>query len=221
MRVLTAALKELIRLGVEGEALIAAIERLEAAAYEDSKFDLNDTVDISTAREDLAFLRARRAKDRERKRNVSTEIPRNSAENLPPEEKVSSAPPLKTQPPTTPLPPLKGVVSPHQKRALRRAPGGWQPSSETLAKLGGEGFSPGDLERALTRMRDHEFATGRTDWDATFRNWVRRDADQNPRKANGIRPHHNDAAQRSEDRMRRIIGGAQIAAGIRPQGFRD
>jgi uncharacterized protein YdaU (DUF1376 family) len=69
-----------------------------------------------------------------------------------------------------------GSIPPKRARASRRCPESWQPRPQTLARLTDEGFSPGDLERAMTRMRDHEFRSARTDWDAALRNWVREDA---------------------------------------------
>ena len=86
--------------------------------------------------------------------------------------------------PTEPI----GSAAPKRTKARgsRRVPNSWSPSELTIAKLVKEGHSAGDLERALTRMRDHEYRDAHTDWDAAFRNWVRIDADRKPRHE---RPH--------------------------------
>lgn len=70
-----------------------------------------------------------------------------------------------------------------KSRAFKRCPDDWVPKWSTLDKLDSEGFTPGDLERAMTRMRDHEYKIAKTDWDAAFRNWVRTDHDRRPQPA--------------------------------------
>lgn len=65
----------------------------------------------------------------------------------------------------------------------------------------------GDLERALTRMRDHQFAQAHSDWDAAFRNWVRRDRDRKP-KPSHERP---DPIDRKRDQLATNFAGAQLA----------
>lgn len=59
----------------------------------------------------------------------------------------------------------------------RRCPPDWQPKQSDLRKLLEEHphLTGDDLQRSLAMMRDHEFAKPRKDWDATFRNWIRRD----------------------------------------------
>lgn len=51
-----------------------------------------------------------------------------------------------------------------------------------------------DLQRELASMRDHEFASARSDWAATFRNWLRRASPVAP--VRGQREHPTDAAIR-------------------------
>lgn len=70
MNPLADALEELIALGVEGPALVAAMRRLECATYTDRMKTLEEAV-AETARladEQLQKANARRAKDAERKR---------------------------------------------------------------------------------------------------------------------------------------------------------
>jgi hypothetical protein len=121
------------------------------------------------------------------------------------ETKVPPTPPSKTQT----LSPSKNPPKGGQKGS-RRCPAAWLPSPSTLEVLEGEGHSPGDLERALTRMRDHEFRTARTDWDATFRNWVRADADRKPRQAHD-RPYHDQRQAARQDNLGRVLSGLMAA----------
>jgi uncharacterized protein YdaU (DUF1376 family) len=93
-------------------------------------------------------------------------------------------------------------------RASRRCPPEWVPSEITLAKLSAEGHTAGDLERALTRMRDHEFKTARCDWDAAYRNWVRADKDRQPR----VIHERFDPTERKRSQLETAFTGAQVAA---------
>ena len=67
------------------------------------------------------------------------------------------------------------VPLPPRPKPSRRAPDDWSPKETTLSTLMAEGYDSGSLERALAMVRDHEFAKPKTDWDATYRIWVRRD----------------------------------------------
>lgn len=61
-------------------------------------------------------------------------------------------------------------------KASRRCPADWSPRPADLAVAEGEGFTPGEIERELASIRDCEFRNARSDWSATFRNWIRREA---------------------------------------------
>lgn len=63
-------------------------------------------------------------------------------------------------------------------KATRRCPDAWLPSEDDLTVGLAEGLNPGEIERALAKMRDHTFKTARSDWSATFRNWLRADAER-------------------------------------------
>lgn len=66
-------------------------------------------------------------------------------------------------------------IEQNRKRGAKRAPHGYQPSSELLTALSAEtGFTTPALNEMLREMKDHEFANAKRDWDAVFRNWVRR-----------------------------------------------
>lgn len=104
--------------------------------------------------------------------------------------------------------------APSTRRASKRVPDSWSPTERTIKALVDEGHEAGALERALTRMRDHEFKSARSDWDAAFRNWVRTDADrkQSPRHE---RPHQDQRQAAREDSLRNMHAGAMAAVNRR------
>lgn len=61
------------------------------------------------------------------------------------------------------------------------------PSAADLAVGDAEGLTPGEIDRALAKMRDHEFKTARRDWSAVCRNWLRAEAERKPRNASSDR----------------------------------
>jgi hypothetical protein len=73
-----------------------------------------------------------------------------------------------------------GAKAPNRRKRLSED---WQPRKEDLDTLGSEGFSLSEINDQLRRFRDHWKATGKpmVDWDATFRNWVRRSAEMGAR----------------------------------------
>lgn len=107
--------------------------------------------------------------------------------------------------------PLVALSAPPTKRSLKRVPESWSPSERTLQALADEGHDAETLERSLTRMRDHEFATARSDWDAAFRNWVRRDADLKPRTRHDQRHANPSDPTARENRLGRMLRGAMAA----------
>lgn len=111
---------------------------------------------------------------------------------------------------------LVAQSAPAPKRPSKRVPESWSPTERTFAMLAEEGHDAGALERALTRMRDHEFKSARSDWDAAFRNWVRTDADRKP--AN-VQRHPNQSPSPREDRLGRMLRGAMAAVDERTTGL--
>ena len=45
-----------------------------------------------------------------------------------------------------------------------------------------------DVDAALEAMKDYEFASGHTDWDATLRTWIRKDAERRNRTTPSRQP---------------------------------
>lgn len=58
-------------------------------------------------------------------------------------------------------------------RKTSRCPDHWSPTEQDLTDAVAAGFSPGEIERELAKVRDHEFRSPRSDWSATLRNWLR------------------------------------------------
>lgn len=157
----------------------------------------------SASAERQAAYRARRNAEHNDEHNAVTDTVTDSVDNIP------LSPALSPQTPQT-HPHTREVSTTRGKRGSRRVFGEWLPSAKTLEALESEGFSSGDLERALTRMRDHEFKTPRTDWDATFRNWVRADADRKPSTRN-VKPYADQRQAAREDSLRAHQSGAMAA----------
>jgi len=63
-----------------------------------------------------------------------------------------------------------------EKRGSRRAPVDFVLSAELIEFGVGLGLSRGGVAFELAKFRDYEFARPRSDWDATFRNWLRTEA---------------------------------------------
>lgn len=106
------------------------------------------------------------------------------------------APPLDLigDPPTPPAPPppakvkaAKTKAAPKEPRATwprqRKAPAEWMVTVD-MQRWAREKFPEVDLRAEAEKFRDHEFPRPYSDWDATFRNWVRGAA---PRYALGAR----------------------------------
>ena len=98
---------------------------------------------------------------------------------------VGAAPPEKPQPPDPPQPP----ELPEAGRSPRgsRLPEGWAPSVELLAWAKAERPDL-DLDRTLAQFADYWTAQAgqrarKANWDATWRNWVRREPRKSPSPA--------------------------------------
>lgn len=131
---------------------------------------------------------------------------------------VTPAPP--NGPPLSALsPPLNPPQSPSKPKGFsgqthktRRVPDGWQPGPSVLAVAQRENFSPGELERALSMFRDHQFKDAHSDWDAAARNWLRRTDRDKPRERPDPRQSKQLVTQGNNDAA---FAGSQVAARMR------
>lgn len=69
-------------------------------------------------------------------------------------------------------------------------PDGWKPSDDLVAFAAGIGLSRQATDLAAERMRDWSRGSGKrmADWDATFRNWLRKDVANPPRVQRDVDP---------------------------------
>lgn len=152
-------------------------------------------------------------RDKERQsRDMSDSRSDKEAVSLPPE------PPNLSQEITTPFTPLKGGVSPSKSRATRRCPESFSPSHADMAVAEGEGFTPGEIDRELAKIRDYQFSTAHSDWSAVFRNWIRKAADRKPKLVarDGQLPT-SPKLQAKQANMARALRGAEIALSRREE----
>lgn len=98
-----------------------------------------------------------------------------------------------------------------KKRGSKFVPEAWSPTPADVAMAGVLGFTPGDMERELSRFRRHEFPRPYTDWSKTFQNWLDRAAERRPRQDND-RPHHDAKFDARHENYRAAGRGADLAA---------
>lgn len=230
MSVVATALRELMALGVTGEALAAAIERIEEAAYEERQRSLEEAVCIASQRadEELSAGARRTRRWRERKAAEASQTVTECHETSQTVTNVtaSEAPEIGTPFSEENIPPSppKGGSSPTGDRSLakpprrrregsRFCPADFEPSPDHHAQAAARGLSPGEFERALSRFRRHEFPRPYTDWSRCFANWIDRekpDDRQSPR----TKSDHLAAISRA---MAEAVGGPDRAGGYPPE----
>ena len=119
--------------------------------------------------------RVRKAAKRASCLRTSADIPQNSADPSP------LVPPLSPTPPNPPYnPPIQS--KPTRARPKTDLPEDWQPDAATWALADELGFTSQEAWDQLERMRDWaknaDGGKGRkSDWNAAFRNWLKRAAD--------------------------------------------
>ena len=88
------------------------------------------------------------------------------------------------------------------RAAAKRRPDGETLTAERLAFATSEGLAEDSARRAWAKMGDHEFPRPRSDWDATWRNWVRTEVERAvPSRA----PAYQTAAQRSMSNLKNFL----------------
>jgi hypothetical protein len=146
----------------------------------------------------------RRAADRARKAALKHGIPQNSAESA--EQKG-----FDKEIPHTPLEiNSKNIKTTTRAKAL--VPENWFPSAKLVKLAHSLGFTEPEIQDQFERMRDwsHGNNEARSDWDAAFRNWLKRAADDrkaknaNTRKPNTIADGFDLIDRAIEDQERRL-----------------
>ena len=99
-----------------------------------------------------------------------------------------------------------------------RLPSGWTPDPESLSTE-----NPDLAQAELAKFRDYwsssPGAQGRkADWQATWRNWLRRAAEtHSSRNSHGQRPHHDAKFNARQENHARAFAAADRAAGLREE----
>lgn len=99
-------------------------------------------------------------------------------------------------PPFPPAPPIPPIIPPSTKNTRATAlPDDWQPNAKTWALADELGFTSQEAWDQLERMRDWARNAGggkgkKSDWNAAFRNWIKRAADE--RKSKPQAPRRNN-----------------------------
>jgi len=88
-------------------------------------------------------------------------------------------------------------------RAVKRCPVDWKPDDGVLEVGRKSGLSPGEIDRELETLRDYEFRSAKTDWNATARNWLRTAGTRNAKSA---RPERITSIAGLNERDRRAGG---------------
>lgn len=205
---IAALIRRMAEAGASAEAIAIAVEAIEAAHAE------ADT---------------RRAHDAERKRRQRAGQSRDSHGTVTGPSTdghaTSPVPSVSPTPPSTTLYPLPSEPKGSSEKTTRarkgpppaksrRCPNAWMPSETDVAMAKREGFTPGEIDRELAKIRDYEFRDGHSDWDAVFRNWIRKAAERKapqPRVTHE-RPHPTSAKlDAKQANMDRAVRGAEIA----------
>ena len=90
-------------------------------------------------------------------------------------------------------------------RGSRRCPVDFELTDERLAVAAAEGLTERQAQREFATMRDYEFKAPRTDWEATWRNWVRKAADRISAGPRASPPPNLTAAGRTVHNVRNML----------------
>ena len=187
--------RKLATAGATPEVIALAVEAVEAEQAKD------------------ASRRAKRAEQKRRERDKVATVARQSGDNGATVANLVSPSPEKETSPTPPKEKLTLTPSTTQRAQARgsRLPVDWRPNdagrSLAVSLLG----SNASAHAELARFTDHWLAKAgpdavKRDWDATWRNWIRRAAEQQPRgpprptTRNG-KPSIQDFAKADYDRL--------------------
>jgi hypothetical protein len=233
MSVVAAALRELMALGVAGDALVAAIERIEEAATIERTASVLEAVSLASekADRDLADRKARAAERTRKWREKAnkpgcdvTERHRDACEASPPPP--PAFPPEPPQPPT----PTRESVTSREGREREEAAFGrfWLAYPRKTAKADArkaftkawrklakepdaEQVLAGGLERAKAAWVDAQFIPHPATW-LNGERWTDEPnvIPLNPRQAHD-RPHHDQRQAARQDNLGRMLSGLMAA----------
>lgn len=108
------------------------------------------------------------------------------------------------------------------KRATKRCPASFSPTPGLMAWASAE-FPSVDVAAATAKLRDHTFGTARTDWPATWRNWIRSESEFKASRgvpAADVRTTTVPAKPGKDPTLQRLEADALTAAPV-PQATRE
>jgi hypothetical protein len=106
----------------------------------------------------------------------------------------------------------------------KRLPPDWKPSASVEAQLHTEGFSLFEIQNQVPRFRDYWTGQGKpmADWDATFRNWVRRSNEFAPKgSAAPLKFRGNAAVEYCKQQAKELRDAHEPDASVRPLRISD
>lgn len=202
MSAVAVALRELMALGITGEALCLAVEAIDRAVQEERQAVLAEAVQVAVSSAPRAMTGAERMRRLRQNKaascDESDEKRHAASQNVTAEIEPETTTPFSQE--IIPPSPPKGGSSPtgetagdkpRRKRELksRFAPPEFAPSQSHHDKAVANGLSPGDFDRALSRFSNHEFRNVPTDWGRAFHKWL-----DGERPTRNERPHQNTRA---------------------------
>ena len=193
---LSAVLRELMLAGLEGDALLAAVERIEASAGKSTN-----------------AARQQRYRDRQRDAREGVEQPEtvtrnvtcvtNVTENTPPAFPLDGPPKSKSNPPLIPqsTPPKSNSTSAKAGRGTRLAADFAMPADWLAWAVADRGWQQFDATEEAAAFTDFWHAKAgangcKLDWQATWRNWCRNSRRQTNDQRNNTVGRNNGQASR-------------------------
>ncbi len=146
------------------------------------------------------------------KNERNTDVQRTTYERT--TDDIHRAPVPSNQSPVTNTPPPPSGVAPlKESRPAKRAPEDFQPDAD-MRRWAAENAPGVDVDAETAKFRDHTFATARTDWPATWRNWFRKAAEASPPRPRAVPTASPMPAwkQQQLDRMAEFAGPLSTAA---------
>lgn len=123
-----------------------------------------------------------------------------------------SLPSLRSEEVKNSTPSSRAALKPAKASRTRFVPDDWTPSADLQADLNARGFNPGEIERELTKFRDHEFRDPHSDWARAFRKWMTNSRQFAPRNGPHERPHPDAKFDARQANHARALAGADLAA---------
>jgi hypothetical protein len=215
MSIIAAALKHMLAAGMPHDEIVSAVAEMEAAA-----------APVKSARQERNaryYQNSKRLKSSESKADKTVsdvsdaiktvsdaEPPRTCAQVVNP-----SLPSLRSEEVKNSTHSSSAALKRPKSARSRFVPDDWAPSAALQADLAARGFNPGEIERELTKFRDHEFRDPHSDWVRAFRKWMNNSRQFAPRREPHERPHTNSKFDAKQANLARAFAAPSQPAGQR------